>query len=258
MELESAINRHFSQLNENEKAIIEYIINHKKECKELTIIEIAKVTLTSKSSILRLAKKLGFSGYSEFKYSLQKDNSINSEEVSTNNFMSMQQGDVDATRKLFEQINSKVVLKELDEAERIFCYGTGWGQRDVLSDFRRSLIPLNRYPILLSAKKELEMASRQEMSENDLLIVVSLSGDIAEIRDEIRLLKMKNVSILSITNISNNSLASMGTYNLYFQSTPKKYKGEAVYSFVPLHLTMDNLFRSYVDYKNEEEGEIHV
>ena len=73
MELEGIINGHFHELNENEKAIIEYIIKNKANCQEMTIIELAKETLTSKSSILRLTQKLGFSGYSEFKYSIRKD-----------------------------------------------------------------------------------------------------------------------------------------------------------------------------------------
>mgnify|MGYP001770350456 CR=1 FL=1 len=73
MELEGIINEHFNELNENEKAIIEYIIKNKANCQEMTIIELAKETLTSKSSILRLTQKLGFSGYSEFKYSIRKD-----------------------------------------------------------------------------------------------------------------------------------------------------------------------------------------
>ena len=71
MELEGIINEHFNELNENEKAIIEYIIKNKANCQEMTIIELAKETLTSKSSILRLTQKLGFSGYSEFKYSIR-------------------------------------------------------------------------------------------------------------------------------------------------------------------------------------------
>lgn len=49
MELEGIINEHFNELNENEKAIIEYIIKNKANCQEMTIIELAKETLTSKS-----------------------------------------------------------------------------------------------------------------------------------------------------------------------------------------------------------------
>ena len=48
MELEGIINEHFHELNENEKAIIEYIIKNKANRQEMTIIELAQETLPPK------------------------------------------------------------------------------------------------------------------------------------------------------------------------------------------------------------------
>lgn len=255
MEIEDAINHSYTHLNDNEKAVLEYIINNKKECINLTIVELAKATHTSKSSLLRLSKKLGFNGYSELKYSLKNHYSTHDSSISKDDFVSMQEGDIQSTIKLFHQTDKNDLLKELDSAKNIFCYGTGWGQRDVLTDFSRSMVPLNRYPILLSSETELKMAANNGISNEDMLIIVSLSGEILDIKSELQLLKMKNVPIVSITNISNNSLASLGTYNLYFQSTPKKLNDEKIFSFLPLHLIMDSLFRSYVDYYFSNKGD---
>ncbi len=133
MELEGIINDHFHELNENEKAIVEYIIKNKEKCQEMTIIELAKETLTSKSSILRLTQKLGFSGYSEFKYSIRKDISKKNVTGEKQDLYSLQIEDIETTKKIFEQTELTPILKQLDEAERIFCYGTGWGQRNVLA-----------------------------------------------------------------------------------------------------------------------------
>lgn len=257
MEIEDAINQNFTHLNDNEKAVLEYILNNKKECMDSTIIELAKVTHTSKSSLLRLAKKLGFNGYSELKYSLKNEYSKPDHDTAENRFVNMQDRDIQSTIKLFHQTDKTDLLEKLDKAKNIFCYGTGWGQRDVLTDFSRSMIPLNRYPILLSSETELKMAAHKGISEEDILIIVSLSGEIVDIKSELQILKMKNVSILSVTNISNNSLASLGTYNLYFQSTPKRLNNEPIFSFLPLHLIMDSLFRLYVDFKAQNEGDVY-
>ena len=142
MELEGIINEHFNELNENEKAIIEYIIKNKANCQEMTIIELAKETLTSKSSILRLTQKLGFSGYSEFKYSIRKDISKQNNVGQEYDLYSMQIKDIETTKKIFEQTELTPILKQMQEAERVFCYGTGWGQRNVLADFFRSMFDL--------------------------------------------------------------------------------------------------------------------
>lgn len=250
MELEGIINEHFHELNENEKAIVEYIIKNKEKCQEMTIIELAKETLTSKSSILRLTQKLGFSGYSEFKYSIRKDISKKYVTGEKQDLYSLQIEDIETTKKIFEQTELTPILKQLDEAERIFCYGTGWGQRNVLADFLRSMIAVGKYPILLEAKRELEMASKSDIKPADLLIVVSLSGDIREVEKKMGILKLKGIPIVSITSLSNNSLASLGKHNLYFQSTPITQGDSEIVSFLPIHLTLDSLYRKYVDYTN--------
>ena len=55
----------YADLNDSEKEMIQYIKSHKQEVINMTINELAKILLSSKSSVLRLAKKLGFTGYSE-------------------------------------------------------------------------------------------------------------------------------------------------------------------------------------------------
>ena len=63
----------YSTLSDNEKDMIQDIRNHKADVVDMPINELAKVLLSSKSSVLRLAQKLGYTGYSELKYSLKKD-----------------------------------------------------------------------------------------------------------------------------------------------------------------------------------------
>lgn len=55
-------------------------------------------------------------------------------------------------------------------------------------------------------------------TEDDLIIIISLSGNIQHIIDSLRILKMNNIPTLSITDFNNNQLASLATYNLYYQS----------------------------------------
>lgn len=64
LELEALINAHYHELNENDLQILSFIVNNKQSVHQMTITELAKLTLTSKSTVLRLTKKLGFSGYS--------------------------------------------------------------------------------------------------------------------------------------------------------------------------------------------------
>ena len=46
----------YADLNDSEKEMIQYIKSHKQEVINMTINELAKILLSSKSSVLRLAK----------------------------------------------------------------------------------------------------------------------------------------------------------------------------------------------------------
>ncbi|WP_236005854.1 MurR/RpiR family transcriptional regulator [Desemzia sp. RIT 804] len=256
LELEALINAHYHELSENDLQILAYIVKNKESVHKMTIMEVAKLTLTSKSTILRLTKKLGFSGYSEFKYSLRHEKNKEATNLNEIKYMDLLSKDIEATNKLFHQTDIEPIVLALQQADRIFCYGTGWGQRDVLSSFRRSMVPLGKFPIELPSLTELEMATNNSLTLNDLVVVVSLSGDIIEAENLMNLLVLKQIPILSITSFRNNNMASKATFNLYFQTTPVMIKSEEIYSFLPLYVTMDLLHRVYADYtmtKNKEE-----
>lgn len=254
MELEAIINKYYHELSENDLQILAVIVKNKLDIHKMTITELAKTTLTSKSTLLRLTKKLGFLGYSEFKYHLRNEKNKTIEESKNINFIDLQESDFQTTKKLFNQTDIEPILQSIHQANRIFCYGTGWGQRDVLSNFRRSLVPLGKFLVVLHSLKELELAMNASLTSNDLVLIVSFSGDIIASERLINLLVLKQVPILSITSLRNNKIASKSTFNLYFQTTPVMIEQEETYSFFPLYVTTDLLFRAYVDYttnKNE-------
>ena len=67
---------HFSKLNElvasaplppKLRAVADYVINNLDTCRFLTAIELAEAINVSYSTVIRLAKKLGFSGYPDFR-----------------------------------------------------------------------------------------------------------------------------------------------------------------------------------------------
>jgi len=246
VKLAAIINEHYENLNENDQHIAKYILEHEKECQKLSIVQLAQATLTSKSSVLRFTQKLGFSGYSEFKYSLkQSQNIINTAQ----SFVDMQQDDFEQTIKIFKQQNLQPILRSFDTAKAIYCYGTGWGQRDVLENFIRSMISMERFPIHLKSQKELNIALQQTICKEDLMIILSLSGENKPTKNILKTIKMKNVPLLSITRMGTNPLASSATYNLYFQATEIGEKDNEIFSMLSLFQIMDLFYRSYVDYK---------
>ena len=104
----------YSTLSDNEKDMIQYIRNHKSDVVGMPINELAKVLLSSKSSVLRLAQKLGYTGYSELKYSLKKD--IVKKAVVPTDLVEKFRKEIDKTFEYASQVNFATLISEIHKA----------------------------------------------------------------------------------------------------------------------------------------------
>lgn len=240
------MNAHYDKLNQTDKEVLSYILKNKAEVTDTTIINLAEKTLTSKSSIMRLTQKLGYSGYSELKYNLESELS-QTKESKSQSFSNSQEEEIQTTKKLFNQMDLTPLLEKIHEANRIYCYGTGWAQRDILSDFKRSMIALDRDLILINSSTELGFAAKN-MTKDDLVIIVSLSGDIKGSKEAIEVLNVQDVPILSITDLNNNKYAAVAEYNLYCNSKTFQLNEIEIESLFSFYVVTDLLYRRFAEY----------
>lgn len=248
MELEQLVNQHHDKLNENDLAIITYILENQEDVQTLNIIDLAQRCLTSKSSLLRLTQKLGFSGFSEFKYSLKK---TKPQPIGNLDLLKLQMEDIETTLKLMQQTELAPILSKIHQAERIFAYGTGWGQQNAVKELSRNLMSCEKYCLSIPAKTEFDL-NMPIITKNDFVVIISLSGDTKELEQNIKSLNLRGVPILSITTFKNNYLASLTPYNLYYQVTPLKQTASTeLISFITLNLVCDTLYREYLTYIDE-------
>jgi len=250
--LHELINKHAEKLSENDYYILSYVQKHTDEVKDMTIIELSKVCNMSKSSILRLSKKLGFSGYSEFKYYLKEQTS---KKTVSSDVFELSMTDIKTTLNLFDKIDKRPIYALMEKADTLYAYGTGWGQQNALQELKRYLLSMNKRLYLIPSKKELQVTI-SHMQPTDLVIFTSLSGEIDEIMTDLKTIHYNQVPTLSITNFKNNHLAKLTTHQLYFQSTDFGYAFDVEQkSFIGLQLVIDHLVRGYLTYINDLESE---
>lgn len=245
MELKQLINKYHDKLTENDLYILTVILDNQEVMQDINIVNLAKKCHTSKSTISRLTQKLGYSGFSEFKYAI-KPHLV--EPAAPLDYMERQKKDIDATLKLLEQTDLTELIEKIYRAERIFGYGTGWGQQNVVKELSRNLMSCKKYMLSIPAKTEFDL-NMPIITKDDLVIIISLSGKINDLVENVNTLNMRGVPILSITSFTNNNLASLAPYNLYYQITPltTNHKPE-LGSFITLSLVCDSLFRKYVEF----------
>lgn len=252
LNLDMVINENHNKLNQIDLHILSFVKNNIELCKSISISELAKKCNVSSATVLRTTQKLNFSGFSEFKFFLKND--TDSLVHKNTDSVELLNKDIAQTSKMFMQnIYLKEIYSMLDQADHIYAFGTGLGQRLMLQEFSRCMLNVNKHIISIPASGELKIVTNN-IRKNDLVIVSSWSGNIDKYRDSLINLDVVGVPIISITNLSGNELSSITKYNLYFQNSFKNTDYNITRSsYLTLHLVLHLLYDGYVKYLNEQK-----
>lgn len=251
MKLEELINKNYNQFHENDFHILKYILNNKSTCYKLNINDLAKKCNVSRSSVLRLAQKLNFSGYSEFRVFLKWEDE--GEEVNTS-YIGTLSSDIESTLKHLHDKNFDDICQVIDQSERIFVYGTGSAQLNAAHELQRAFIVQHRYITIIHDETKFEVI-HSDLNTKDLMIIISLSGDTPTLIPKVQKLVTKGIPFLSITNMKNNTLAQMTPHNLYATTTSVPTSSGIEYtSLASFFIVGEVLASQYLEFKENKKG----
>ncbi|RGZ00874.1 MurR/RpiR family transcriptional regulator [Clostridium sp. AM58-1XD] len=216
MRLENLINENFDELNENDMMIWRYIQSHKKECCSISIVELAQKCCISRTTISRFTQKLSFEGFREFKIRLklefeqeQIQNALLLDDVCMNYAKCIQ---------TVKETDMNEICEYISKADRLFVFGTGEVQNAAAQMIKRMFLNAKRFFVTLYGKSEVTMAM-EDLGPRDFVIIISLSGENHLAVETAKKLRGKGVYILSITGLSNNTVAKMSNKNLFITTT---------------------------------------
>ena len=122
-------NNILNTLTQSELSILQYIDTHTSEVLNMSIHELSEKVFFSTATILRLCKKLNFSGYSELKFSLK--NRLNSQEVidinpiNNENVLMDLYTQIENTSRLIDTKNIDVVVNYLLSEKKFQLFYNG-------------------------------------------------------------------------------------------------------------------------------------
>lgn len=172
---------------------------------ESTINSLAHKTYTSTSSIIRLTKKLNFSGFAELKYFIKS--SLNRSEPFNPRFIESGREDIQRTYDYLEHMELSGLLKRIHEARTVYCFGTGYAQRNAVQEFTKSMQVCGKFCHVIPARNEFESAMNN-MTQDDVVIIVSFSGQTENMREHIKMLALRRIPMIAVTAIGVNYMSS--------------------------------------------------
>ncbi|MBU3110214.1 MurR/RpiR family transcriptional regulator [Clostridium lacusfryxellense] len=241
-----------SELTLLERNVLKYIVLNIDTVIKMGVRGIAKANYTSTSTIMRLSKKLGYTGFVDMHYHLLpliRKNESGFED--SNNFLPKQQLDLLLKYITEKQIND--FLDCLDEkSEKIkFIYATGFSA--IAADYiNKKLLVLGKRCILSSG------TDSASVFENNLdyintMFVISKSGETRQVLSKVKTAKENKIKVISFTGETDNSISRIADVSFKIQDSDRLDDGNTSPNmFFPNLLTLFE-FLIYKDYKRLED-----
>ncbi|WP_137662991.1 MurR/RpiR family transcriptional regulator [Enterococcus hulanensis] len=222
----------------SEKKVIAYMLEEKARIKKETIKEIAAKNYTAPSTLIRIAKKLNFSGWNDFRDAFLdevsylnehfKDVDANFPFVEKDDFssiasklMHLNNEAVQDTNHLIDQNDLYQAVKLLEKSQEIYIFATS-GNLLIAQDFQVKMSRIKKRVTICTTEGE-QLFAASNLRKDACAIVISYSGETNSVIKLAEILYLNHVPIISITSIGESSLGKFADIKLRISTREKLY-----------------------------------
>ena len=248
------IKESYERLSASEKRIAKYIIDNPNEIVKLPISELADRCQTSKPTVVRLCKTLGYSGYKELCMYLNADIMLNEgselsyKDINPNDdtaeiVAKVSENNIRAIKNTVDIMDYDALGRAVDlicKARRIDFYGVG-NSGFVALDAQNKFLRINK---LATAQIDphLQILTASNLSRDDVAVFISYTGETRDLLETLDIVKSTGAATISITKLGKNSLASACDVNLFMVSDESFIRSGAMSSRIGQLCIIDILF----------------
>ncbi|HHY82958.1 MAG TPA: MurR/RpiR family transcriptional regulator [Clostridiales bacterium] len=245
-------------LSPKEQQVASFIIEYPNEVISMSIDELASACGTSSSSVVRLCKSAGYSGFKELCRVLSTDLVISQSEAITYN--DVRPGDsiesivhsvcmsnmksIENTMSLIKVSELEQAVEAIEAAKRIDFYGIGTSG-NVAMDAHNKFMRINKIS-MSSTDPHNQILSASSLQKGDVAVLISYSGDTKDILDTANVVKQTEATLISLTRYSKNPLSERADIRLYSSSSEPLIRSGAMGSRIGQLTVIDILYTAIV------------
>lgn len=236
-----------NNLTETEKLLANYILENQEQVAGMSLDELAKVSFSSISTIHRLCKKIGLTGFKEFKIKFVEElySKMNKPENIDINFpfkkddtqfqiaSNIKQLYIDTLTNTFSFFNYEQLEDAVDliyNAEIVDVYAVTNNIQTALN-FQDKMQSIGRYVnVSLIPMNQVYRAAASNNKNKQVAIILSYSGKTPEIKEIALVLKRKEIETLVICSAQENYLTKLFKYHIFVSSKENLKKKISHYS----------------------------
>lgn len=243
-----------------ERGIVKFILRNPEKILEYNSQQLAEAAFSSPSTVVRLCKKIGFSGYKELQRALllelavrqkkhgeiqadiQREDSLEEiiEKVTYKNMDSLE-----TIGKLQDEKILKCCVDLLENCNNIALFGLG-SSLLVARDAYQKFLRLNK-PCFVCDDWHMQLLYAKNLTPDDVAIAISYYGMTKEILECAEQVKQRNVPLIAITRLADSKLVHLADYNLYVSASEVLVRSGAMSSRISQLNIIDILYTAYIN-----------
>lgn len=257
MDFMSNINLKKSSLTKNEMKACTLICDDLSKVQHFSLSELSDAINVSKTSILRFTQKMGYSGYSEFKFDCIKY--VNSLANAEDNYRNENDTTIMRIGKQYSDVIN-LMQYTIDEQELIKLVALIKNCRLIrCAGIINSLVTAYqiRYALIMFGYEASVMSDAEELhaidmvtNENDLIIFISASGRKSEMGDNIMQLKEQTECKVALITMNASSPYKSSCDSFILLPQVASLKAKSLLDSVPIYSVFVAMLTAYVSAEN--------
>lgn len=254
MSLEELINQKYDLLTLNDREMLSVILKNRTLVREMNSTQLSAYLHVSRTTLVRMMKKLDIDTYREFKVLLdrKKEEALSAESFDLQDI-------TDEYHMMIEELKKNTyekICERIFSAGTIYMYGSGNEQKTIAEEFKRIFMTFGKCCVDLFDLGEAEFAV-DRVKESDLFLVISLSGENQEAMNVAKTVQNSGGWVISLTRWQNNSLARLCQENLYVGTkTVSQSSGHSYEMVATFYILLDILSVRYLEYVQNRERKL--
>lgn len=245
-------------LTNTEKRIADYILQNLTTIPAINVADLAKNTYTSHSSVIRLAQKMGFDGFRDFRVAVSEiaHSDIYRSNPVDANFPFLPQDStkeiakkiadltINTVQRTYAQLDDQVLddaAELLAKAERIFLFAQGDSQIRARS-FQNKLVKINKFLIIADEYAD-EDWNAASLTSNDCAIFITYRARVPQYERMMKHFINENIPAILLTGNSQSNLIPLAAQSIVFTQEEMDYVKVSTFSSqVAFEYILDTLF----------------
>ena len=266
--LETLIRPYQKSLNNTETTIAEHMIELGSEVVNKTLANLADETGLSEATIFKFVKKIGFSGFQNFKISVAS-NFRTFEERSNQMIVFSDISETDSPfviaqkvvhtnvgllENLIATLDEELLNKALDlltSSETINFFGQGASSIVAYDSYHKFL--RTKFHCQYAQDYHIQLTYATKLGPNDCAILFSHSGNTKETIEVAKILYENNVKIIVLTGDPTSELVKLSTAAFVVLSKESTFRSETLTSRL-VYLTIIDIIYTSIMYADEQEN----